>query len=68
MSYQSYNTVHKMPGVVLNGVVPTSAGDMTAVEPVGGEVRVDENYIYVATNVVAGTSVVWTRNALATWT
>lgn len=67
MSYQSYNTVHKMPGVVLDGPVPTTEDDMTTVEPIAGEVRVDETNIYVATTVVPGTSVVWTKTAQAAW-
>jgi len=67
MSYQSYNTVHKMPGLVLTGDVPTAEDDMTDVDPVAGEVRCDETNMYVATTVVPGVSVVWTKDAHTAW-
>ncbi len=66
--YKSFNEVHSMPGLVLSSTeIPATEGDMTGVEPVENEMRCDGANLYVATTVVAGTSVVWTKTALTAW-
>ena len=67
MSYESYRTVHDLPGLTLSNPVPDAVDDMTDVDPVSNEIRADDDYIYVATTVVAGVSVVWKRIAMAAW-
>jgi len=60
MSYESYRTVHDVPGIVLSNPVPADAGDMTSVPPVNGEIRSDDTSLYKATNVTA-TTVTWVK-------
>jgi hypothetical protein len=60
MKYESYKTVHDIPGIVLSNPAPTGARDLTAVPPVEGEIRADDTSLYRATNVTAS-SVTWVK-------
>jgi len=63
MSYESYRTVHDVPGIVLSNPAPASQGDPTSVPPVDGEMRCDGTAIYVASVAPDGT-VTWSSVAL----
>jgi len=65
--YESYRTVHDLPGLITSNPVPATAGDLTAVPPVNGEIRASDAALYRATNVTA-TTVTWVNIPFAAFT
>jgi hypothetical protein len=65
--FESYRTVHDLPGMVTSAPIPASANDLTAIPPVNGEIRVGDAGIYRATNVTAS-SVTWVTIPFNAWT
>jgi len=63
--YESYRTVHDLPGLVTSSPIPASGSDFTAVPPKLNEVRFDGSTIYVCTDAATPK---WSSVALTTMT
>lgn len=62
---EGYKDAYVIPGLKLNGDVPTTANDVTDKFPVPGEIRCDETNLYIATAVSGTSTVTWKKLAWA---